>query len=620
MNQTSKYLLRLLSPLAATLAIFLLPGIRFAEPVWLTGGSVLLMAGMMAAAFLIGHVLLLTPIFSSDRILKRLMTVIAVGALVSLPVFLYFLVMDIDISRLIVIFETGLLFFLLITNSFQKLTIPAFIVNLIILCVAIFSSLPGLSKDGPTKGKPVEFDSSVSFEFANYHDVKITKHKIFNEKELANGGSIDTIDDSRILLVTGYGRFSIIDTSENDFDIKALNIRAPINSDTYLAEAKTPTLYFRVTDILLEEADSNTRKLYVAHHYLHSDKQCYTLRLSETQLDIQKLTIGEWVTRYDTEPCVKINAFSNLTGGRLALDNDGTILLTVGAHSYDTREFASLKDSHYGRIMHIDPADWSARVYSKGHRNPQGLHVSSYGIWSTEHGPEGGDELNLIEYGVDYGWPASTFGTDYGKKTYEDALPGQYLYGRLPLYAWVPSIGISNLIEVTGDEFIAWKNDLLVTSLNGMSIFRVRNRDGRAVNIERLKTGERIRDITELPSGKIVLWNGKDTIQILESASSAFSECKGCHVLSTAAQSIGPDLARIVGRKVASREGYAYSEGMRKFGGEWTLERLDAFIKDPAKTVPGTSMQFQGIAEADKRKEIVQFLNQQLKHSPDDRR
>jgi cytochrome c2 len=128
------------------------------------------------------------------------------------------------------------------------------------------------------------------------------------------------------------------------------------------------------------------------------------------------------------------------------------------------------------------------------------------------------------------------------------------------------------------------------------------------VTIERLKTGERIRDIAELPGGKIVLWNGKDTLQYLESASYVFSECKGCHVLSPSARSIGPDLRKVVGRKVAGREGYTYSEAMRDYGGVWTIERLDAFLANPAQVVPGTSMQFEGVPDAAKRKEIIQFL------------
>ena len=621
MKLNTRFLLfRVISPLIASLAVFLVAGLRFAEPVWLSEHSVFLMASMMGGAYLIGHVFLLSPIARSKQISLHIVRVIAVGALVSLPVFLYFLMMDIDVSRMVIVYEIGILFFLLATNSFSSRPGLAILVNVGVLVIIVIASLPGMSQISAMTGKKIEFDSAVSYEFANYHDIKITKYKVFKDKELANGGSIETIDDTRLLLVTGYGKLYLIDTKGGKINIQKLDIRVPINADTYLTEAKNPNLYFRVTDIILEESESDVRKLYVAHHYFDTVNQCYTLRLSETQFDLQNLKAGEWLTRYDSQPCVKINKFPNLTGGRLAFTRDGNILLTVGVHSYSTREFADLDGSHYGRVIQINPTDWTARVFSKGHRNPQGLYVGSDKIWSTEHGPEGGDELNELEYGSDYGWPFSSFGTDYGKKTFEGGDPGKYLQGRLPFYAWVPSIGISNLVEVKGTEFSAWQDDLLVTSLNGMSIFRVRIRENRVVTIERLKLGERIRDIVELPSGKIMLWNGEDTLQFLESANYVFSECKGCHVLSTAGRSIGPGLRGIVGRKVADSGGYAYSKAMLDFGGTWTPERLDVFLANPAQTVPGTSMQVEGISDPARRKEIIQFLQGVQDYDVDKRR
>jgi len=499
MKQKARYLLfKVISPLIASLAVFLVAGLRFSEPVWLADHGIFLMASMMAGMFLIGHVLLLTPIARSKQMSLHILRAIAVGAIISWPVFLYFLVMDIDVSRLVIVYELGILFFLLAANSFSNRHGLVFTINIAVLSLTVIASLPGMSQTTTREGKKVELDNSVSYEYANYHDIKITRYKIFNEKELANGGSIETIDDTRLLLITGYGKLYLIDTKGGEFDIYKLDIRVPINADTYLAENSNPNQYFRVTDIILEDNESNIRKLYVAHHYFDTANKCYTLRLSETQFDLQNLQAGKWVTRYDSKPCVKINAFPNLTGGRLAFMQDGTILLTVGVHSYKTREFADVDGSHYGRVMQINPANWTANIFSRGHRNAQGLYVGSDKIWSTEHGPEGGDELNELEYGFDYGWPLSSFGTDYGKKTFGGSGdPGKYTHGRLPFYSWVPSIGISNLIEVKGAEFSAWEDDLMITSLNGASIFRMRIREDRAVTIERLKIGERIRDIVE---------------------------------------------------------------------------------------------------------------------------
>lgn len=610
MKKTTNHIIRIISPLIAALAIFLIPGLRFTTPVWQLNQSIILLAILMAVAFLVGHLILLTPLMRTGNIILHLFRVIAVTTLVTSPVFLYFLMKDIDVSRMVIVYEVVLLFVLLLINSFSKLTVPGLVINSIAAIIVIIISLPGLSS-GSGNSQIAGSDNTVRFELANYHDIKITSHKILDKREYSEGGSIEAIDDTRLLLASGYGKFFLIDTKEGNFVSKKLNFSAPINADTYQAEVANPNVHFRVTDILLEKNDSDMRKLYVAHHYYHSDKQCYTLRISETELDLNTFTAGDWVTGYDSVPCFKIKVFANLTGGRLGFNFDGSLLLTVGAHSYRTRQFVDLEGSHYGRVMQIDPTDWSVRVFTTGHRNPQGLYVSEDTIWSTEHGPEGGDELNILEEGADYGWPTSSFGTDYGKKTYEGHSPGDHSYGHLPFYAWIPSIGTSNLIELKGEEFPAWKGDLFVSSLNASSIYRIRIRDKQIITIERLFIGERIRDITELHTGKVALWNGVDTLLILESANSIFSKCIGCHELTTVGDGIGPSLSKIVGRKVASVDGFPYSAGMKNYGGRWTPERLDTFLADPAKAVPGTNMQFEGIADPEQRRELIQLLQQE---------
>ena len=300
-QETRSLLFRVITPFFALLAIFLVAGLRFAEPVWLLDRGVFLMAGMVAGSYLIGHIILLLPIARSRQFFMHVLRVVAVAVLVSLPVLFYLLIMDINVSRLVIVYELGLLFLLLTTNSFSSR--PGFVLigNALILGVIIYASFFSISQNTTASGEKVEFDNSVSYELANYHDIKITKYKLFNSEELANGGSIEAIDATRLLLATGYGSMYLIDTIGDELDVQKLNIRVSINADTYLSEAQNPTQYFRVTDILLEDTESSVRKLYAAHHYFDTVKQCFTLRLSETQVDLQNFQIGEWSTRYDTE-------------------------------------------------------------------------------------------------------------------------------------------------------------------------------------------------------------------------------------------------------------------------------------------------------------------------------
>jgi glucose/arabinose dehydrogenase len=167
-----------------------------------------------------------------------------------------------------------------------------------------------------------------------------------------------------------------------------------------------------------------------------------------------------------------------------------------------------MPDNDFGKILKIDLRTKIKSIVSIGHRNPQGLTATLSGaIYATEHGPRGGDELNAIVAGKNYGWPVTTLGTHY--TTYDwpnrsEEAPDQGF--EPPVFAWLPSIGVSNLMEVSNFD-PAWDGDLLVTSLKAQSIYRLR-RDGggRVVYSEPILLNHRLRDIAALPDGTVVLW------------------------------------------------------------------------------------------------------------------
>ncbi len=194
---------------------------------------------------------------------------------------------------------------------------------------------------------------------------------------------------------------------------------------------------------------------------------------------------------------------------------------------------------------------------------------------------------------------------------------GDHLGFEAPFFAWVPSIAVSNLIGVEKDLFPVWKGDLLVTSLNYRRIFRVRIRNDRVAYEEPIEIGMRIRDITEGSDGRIVLWADDDdaiiAIRPLTGSGGEISfatSCSGCHkVENGTSHRIGPDLWGIVGRKPGSAPGFAdYSGAMRAQGGVWTEAKLDQFIKNPQAAVPGTAMEFAGVADAATRAQIIDYL------------
>lgn len=176
------------------------------------------------------------------------------------------------------------------------------------------------------------------------------------------------------------------------------------------------------------------------------------------------------------------------------------------------------------------------------------------------------------------------------------------------------------MIHVEGKAFHHWNNDLLIGSLvglgSGFSLYRTRIREGRVVNIERIKTKIKVRDLVEMNDGRIVVWNGLQTLQIIEPATHIFSQCIGCHVIRNANMRIGLDLYKIANSSVARHKNYKYSQAMIEFGGKWTPKRLDQFLENPNKVVPGTTMDFPGIKDANSRKELIEYLIKISKSRP----
>jgi aldose sugar dehydrogenase len=209
-------------------------------------------------------------------------------------------------------------------------------------------------------------------------------------------------------------------------------------------------------------------------------------------------------------------------GGSLAFLRDGTLLVTIG-DGFDYREQAQNPDAMLGKTLRINddgsiPADnphaegtegagGAAAVWTLGHRNPQGLAVDPVTgrVYQHEHGPRGGDELNLLRPGRNYGWPVVTHGLDY---TGAYVSPFRELPGMEPaLKFWVPSIAPSGLAIYRADAFPEWQGDLFVGALVDREVRRLVMEDGRVVAEHAMfsELGERIRNVKVGPDGHLYL-------------------------------------------------------------------------------------------------------------------
>jgi glucose/arabinose dehydrogenase len=212
----------------------------------------------------------------------------------------------------------------------------------------------------------------------------------------------------------------------------------------------------------------------------------------------------------------------NHFGCRIAQAPDNNLFLTLGEH-FTTRDQAQNLANHLGKIIRIRP-DGSVppdnpfavsqgakpEIWSYGHRNPQGLafHPATGRLWEHEHGPRGGDEINLIEAGKNYGWPVIGYGIDYNGAKIHESTHKEGM--EQPIWYWVPSIAPSGMAFYSADLFPAWRGNLFIGALAGEILVRLELDGEKISKEERLfhALDERIRDVRAGPDG--ALWLATD--------------------------------------------------------------------------------------------------------------
>jgi aldose sugar dehydrogenase len=486
-----------------------------------------------------------------------------------------------------------------------------------------------------------------------FYNLRLTSYAGQIPMPEVRGGGITSLGNE-FLLGTGDGHLYVFTLAKDSsgLSIRPLSYRVPLNGEEFAADVDRPygqplgsfaestegeeiqAWRFRVGDVLAREHGDHV-ELFASHHYWKSAERCFVMRVSMlrgTRAQLLRGTQLSWRTIYETHPCVPIegkdrkrggNPFVGMEmGGRLAFVDEQHLLLTVGDHGFagiDTHQiFAQDPNVSYGKTQ-IIPLDGSpAHAFTIGHRNPQGLFIDPNGtMWETEHGPQGGDELNRLVANANYGWPLVTYGTNIGSLIWPSSRSqGDHAGYETPVYAWLPSIGVSNLIGIERNLFPVWHGDLLVSSLAAHSLWRLRLHDGHVVFTERIETPRRIRDVLEAPDGRILLWTDDATLDVLEPAIDTGRElafatlCSGCHKTeNSSTHGLGPNLWGVVDRRIATASGYEeYSAALRRHSGRWTEAELDQFLTAPQAYSPGTTMGFAGISDAETRAAVISHL------------
>jgi cytochrome c2 len=423
--------------------------------------------------------------------------------------------------------------------------------------------------------------------------------KIFDPNaSIAEGAGGIAIANNTLLIMDRLGnlfyfekknfKFNKIDTPKLNNGIEILIAKSLKNANSYRAHSVT----FDVKDNCI---------------YISYERQ---LSANKSQFIISKIKIDNkfnvnnniWEDVFLSES-MQVNVPAG--AGKLLIDKD-YLYFSVGVYP-DTENIindliSQNEMSSKGKIYKLDLKTNKSFLVSKGHRNPQGLAIFKDKLYSVEHGPQGGDELNLIFSGGNYGWPLVTFGVDYHKYDWP-ILPDSSLKSYTdPIFAWVPSIGVSSLIPF-GNFNQKYRDNLLVGSLKAQSLFNLKIKDNKILFSEPIFIGKRIRDIVAIQDAVYLLTddfyivkispvlNNNDKVSAGYPDNDSLKTCLSCHHFGpTSSTHMAPSLTNIFNRKVASDNFMSYSLALKSMSFNWTKDTLKQFLQNPQQLIPGTTM------------------------------
>jgi glucose/arabinose dehydrogenase len=298
-----------------------------------------------------------------------------------------------------------------------------------------------------------------------------------------------------------------------------------------VAELKSPGAKdIGVLDVVLDPLFATNHQIfYTFYDYVdNTNSNTYVVR---AKLDEDKCALTDAKVIFRAQPIMPSKRLGGKTGGRIAIAKDGTLFVPIGDRSDSPPwDVAQRMDTHLGKIIHITPDGEPApdnpflgkpgvlpEIWATGLRSQEGLAFDpkTGRLWENEHGPRGGDELNIIEKGKNYGWPVVSHGIDYpGTDIGEGVTHKEGM--EEPVYFWDPVIAPSGLAFYSGTLFPEWKNSVFVGGLRGMMLDRLTIVNDKVVAEEPLLTElhSRIRDVRVGPDGAVYVLTDSGTASV----------------------------------------------------------------------------------------------------------
>jgi len=410
-------------------------------------------------------------------------------------------------------------------------------------------------------------------------------------------------------------------------------------------------------DIVLDPDFDKNQRLFIA--YTEGTAGANRGAIYRARYTPQGLVDGETIFRVSPDSSI----FPFPLAGRIQFLPDKTFLFT-SSDDHARRHLAQRLDNHLAKILRLNrdgkaPADNPfvdtpgalPEIYAYGTRAPLGLtrDPRNGDIWEIENGPQGGDELNLIVAGANYGWPITTYGLEYTGEVISELKEAPGIES--PVTYWFPSIAPSSVALYLGDKLPLWQGNLFVGTLRGQHLLRLNVKDGKVLEQEKLllDLNERIRDVREGPDGLLYVLTDSTDGRLLRlrpgkpqgsemarvgkapavpqglplggfpgprpEADVALGQqifeqrCMSCHAVDAAAGAgAGPNLAGVFGRQPGAAAGFAFSAAMQNLDIIWSEKTLEYYLASPQNYVPGTVMVAPPMTDAIERHNLIGYL------------
>jgi glucose/arabinose dehydrogenase len=311
------------------------------------------------------------------------------------------------------------------------------------------------------------------------------------------GPALAVLKNDTVLLGGGRNGGEIFTFNKDGKNLRRLGSFIPANR-------RTDDSRFAINDIAVLSETTATARLLISYPRLAASRSCVEIAVDELAYDRRKQSIKFVSNWYVTKPCVPISAVQH-TAGRFEVIDRNSVYVTFGDLGYSLIGDRS-KRGDLGSIFKLTAK--SATKVSEGHRNPQGILIyDKVHLLAAEHGPRGGDELNLIKNGSDYGWPFVSYGQPYGGGDYvRPGKTGTHEGYPEPLTYWVPSIAPTELVQLPKQGWGSWNGAVVLGTLREEALVFIKlNASLQVVEQIQVDVGHRVRDLELLRNGSMLM-------------------------------------------------------------------------------------------------------------------